>query len=479
MSAIRGSMRQPMRLSQRTPVIRGLAATGQYPLVNLNAAAVYSLRKLRTAYGGSAIRVRRSSDNAEANIGFALSAVQTRTNLAAIPINNNGGSTAPGVTMTTVGTGTEFGQPYVEVRWQGTASAAGFLQFAHGAMGAFNPAIHAPVTPGLTYTISIGFRLVSGTAPSGALFVRGEQFTNAGNFVEGIGVSLGPVTSTLQRGAVIEVAAATAAYVRPNIYMSVNNGEVVDVTIRFYTVNVEQAVGNARPLLQRNAPETVADIGNLDANALLAHVGAGNGFVTTWYDQSGNGRHATQTTAGNQPRIVGSGAIETFNGRPAVRMLSDLLNIAPISFTSGYVGAVASVAQTDDNAPVVLHAKPDGGPFNNHLGFTTGGGIRYRVASPDSGSTYQTGGSTNTNVLMAYTADGVADIKYFKNGDLVAAQTSATGLSAVTGIGGFHSLQSAVDSRVQEVVIFNSSFSTPDRQYLERNQGLHYGITVS
>ena len=35
-----------------------------------NAAAAYSLRKLRTAYTGSAIRVRRSNDNSEQDIGF-------------------------------------------------------------------------------------------------------------------------------------------------------------------------------------------------------------------------------------------------------------------------------------------------------------------------------------------------------------------------------------------------------------------------
>ena len=35
-----------------------------------NAAAAYSLRKLRTAYTGSAIRVRRNSDNTEQDIGF-------------------------------------------------------------------------------------------------------------------------------------------------------------------------------------------------------------------------------------------------------------------------------------------------------------------------------------------------------------------------------------------------------------------------
>lgn len=38
--------------------------------IYLNATAAYSLRKLRTAYTGNAIRVRRSSDNTETNIGF-------------------------------------------------------------------------------------------------------------------------------------------------------------------------------------------------------------------------------------------------------------------------------------------------------------------------------------------------------------------------------------------------------------------------
>jgi hypothetical protein len=35
----------------------------------------YSLRKLKTTYPGSAIRVRRSYDNAESNIGFASNGI--------------------------------------------------------------------------------------------------------------------------------------------------------------------------------------------------------------------------------------------------------------------------------------------------------------------------------------------------------------------------------------------------------------------
>jgi len=36
-----------------------------------------------------------------------------------------------------------------------------------------------------------------------------------------------------------------------------------------------------------------------------------NGFVETWYDQSGNGNNATQLTAGSQPKIVDAGALVT------------------------------------------------------------------------------------------------------------------------------------------------------------------------
>jgi hypothetical protein len=71
----------------------------------------------------------------------------------------------------------------------------------------------------------------------------------------------------------------------------------------------------------------VADIGftstgELDTAALLAFTGTGaldNGFVTKWYDQSGNGRDATQTTAANQPQIVSSGSVILENGKPAIQ----------------------------------------------------------------------------------------------------------------------------------------------------------------
>jgi hypothetical protein len=52
-----------------------------------NASVAYSLRKLRTAYSGSAIRVRRSSDNAEQNIGFVGGDLDTQSLLDFVGYN--------------------------------------------------------------------------------------------------------------------------------------------------------------------------------------------------------------------------------------------------------------------------------------------------------------------------------------------------------------------------------------------------------
>ena len=67
------------------------------------------------------------------------------------------------------------------------------------------------------------------------------------------------------------------------------------------------------------ATQNIGFVNNvLDTSSLLSFVGAGDGFVRTWYDQSGNAKNATQTTTANQPRIVNSGIIDSQNNKPAI-----------------------------------------------------------------------------------------------------------------------------------------------------------------
>jgi hypothetical protein len=75
--------------------------------------------------------------------------------------------------------------------------------------------------------------------------------------------------------------------------------------------------------VRRSSDNAETDIGFsagvIDTAALLSFVGAGNGFVVTWYDQSGSGSNVTRAAvASQQPKIVSSGVVELKNTKPAV-----------------------------------------------------------------------------------------------------------------------------------------------------------------
>ena len=74
--------------------------------------------------------------------------------------------------------------------------------------------------------------------------------------------------------------------------------------------------------------------GELDTVALAAHCGSNNGFVSKWYDQSGNTNTAAQTTTANMPKIYdGTTGVVTENGKAAVQFINS--NRYALQLTSG------------------------------------------------------------------------------------------------------------------------------------------------
>jgi PKD repeat protein len=99
--------------------------------------------------------------------------------------------------------------------------------------------------------------------------------------------------------------------------------------------------------VRRSGDNTEQDIGfnatdTLDTAALLAFVGSGNGFVTAWYDQSGNSRNIAQSTAVNQPQIVSSGVVLTRNGLPCVRYSASINTMALVTASNYSVPAATT-----------------------------------------------------------------------------------------------------------------------------------------
>lgn len=96
-----------------------------------------------------------------------------------------------------------------------------------------------------------------------------------------------------------DIASAAAAYSLRNL-SSIYSGNVVRV--RRSSDNTEQDFTAAQ----------VTD------GTLTTFCGAGNGFVRTWYDQSGSARNATQATTTKQPLLVSSGVVTLQGAKPAL-----------------------------------------------------------------------------------------------------------------------------------------------------------------
>jgi hypothetical protein len=222
--------------------------------------------------------------------------------------------------------------------------------------------------------------------------------------------------------------------------------------------------------VRRSSDNAEADIGftldgELNTAALQAHVGSGDGFITIWYDQSGNGRNAAQTTPGGQPRIVSNGAIETQNGRPMPRFDgNDILN------TPGFIlgNTVVTVARRSATNQPVVEGQNVGSADRGLWGLRAGGNdftthLNYGI---------------NGGPLNATNADG-----FPINVPQIVSQTVAKGMVATTasiwGIGGGSGGYVRLDGFISELISFPDVLSTTDRQTLERNQGAYYGIAVA
>ena len=227
--------------------------------------------------------------------------------------------------------------------------------------------------------------------------------------------------------------------------------------------------------------------GELNTAVLLAFVGSGNGFVTTWYDQSGNGRNATQTTAGSQPQIVNSGVINIANGKPAIRFNGSN------TFFSGI--------------PLPLSQLTLMSVLND---VTQTGAIRYPIgmASDSLGRGIFSSFMSHPNTSLGYTPDQLlvsndvvqtGFLPTIGQSYVVSLTTNATessirvnGGNNATGVGATKKITLNqlfigqrgdgtwfYDGYNSETIVFPSALSTTDRQTLERNQGAYYGITVA
>ncbi len=231
--------------------------------------------------------------------------------------------------------------------------------------------------------------------------------------------------------------------------------------------------------VRRSNDNAEADIGfsngELDTTALAAHCGSNDGFVKTWYSQTGS-NDATQTTAANQPKIYdGTTGVVTENGKPAVEFdgsndgyLLDTTGLDIGSLSSFTVGRMITISS---NVMLALSGSTDNRRW--YAPFISGGNFNYGYA--DSSTAITTTQDTNQNLHTMIAGTTLNGVEAWKNGTSAGTDTRTTGATnALNGIGNLNSAFYA-NCNVQEVIFYGSDQSS-NRTNIEDNINTFYNI---
>ena len=273
-----------------------------------NAAAAYSLRKLSTSYQGPAIRVRRSSDNQEQDIYFdSLSNLDTNSLTSFVGSEN------------LLLYSEQFDNPY----WVKTNSSV-TADANISPDGITSSDLIYPLSSGADRRIQKGIPVVSGTTYTVSVFAKASglnwiRILEPQSFLNGAWFNLSNGTiGTIQSGLEANIQDFGNGWYRCSVTKTVTSTVTGQVYIQIVDNNNSQTVtvNGTSGVLLWGAQLNSGSLQTYSPTTTTAR--DGNGFVTTWYDQSGNSRNATQSTAASQPQIVSSGNVINLNSKPAL-----------------------------------------------------------------------------------------------------------------------------------------------------------------
>tara|TARA_R110002072_G_scaffold1757_2_gene14446 strand:+ start:764 stop:1684 length:921 start_codon:yes stop_codon:yes gene_type:complete len=160
---------------------------------------------------------------------------------------------------------------------------------------------------------------INKSSSSESAFIAGRSSSFTGLLDESYGGSASAAYSVRRLSSSYSGKALQIRRVSDNVEVDVSFDNNNEISLDSAVTNVtEETTGSSTSIITGavNLGEFVANASYTDADSLGSTDSA---KVQCWYDQSGSSNDATQNTAGSQPTIVSSGALETENGKPIIR----------------------------------------------------------------------------------------------------------------------------------------------------------------
>ena len=217
--------------------------------------------------------------------------------------------------------------------------------------------------------------------------------------------------------------------------------------------------------------------GFVDTTAISDFCGSDDGFVVTWFDQSGNAVDATQGTPADQPKIYdGTDGITKENGYPTINFdgTDDYLEvdgyIVELSQNSASVFVTANGGTPDNNTDYLLSEGDAASPYSSNFIFggagTGGSGVVLWVNGTEFGTI------TNGQHVIGFDYDGT-NFQAHLDGSTSGSSGTATVNTETDGGGTYIGTRadgttSFYDGNIQEIITYKSDKSS-DRSDIEEN----------
>lgn len=237
--------------------------------------------------------------------------------------------------------------------------------------------------------------------------------------------------------------------------------------------------GNPAIRVRRSSDNTETNIGftnsgDLDETALLAFTGSSDGFVTTWYDQSGNNNHAINTNTAAQPQLVFAGVVNKMNNKPAIKStVARNTRLERTPATAITISQFSVVGQGEVNGSNYVNFLQQEGP-NAYFRYAPSGNIESWAVDATAINSIT---SQFTGSLKIYTSQ-FSTGKLYSNGveigsSSVSSSTSSSNLLILFNNPGN---SSPLNGSLSELILFPSAVN---RAILEADQATYYSITIN